>query len=67
MNGHTTIRTSPFGEEYLGKCINCGEENIPIDDMSTCLVETGLAEDLIELLNLNDFENIEDAISGQEG
>lgn len=54
MNGHTTIRTSPFGEEYLGRCINCGKEDIPIDDMSTCPVETELAEDLIKVLNLNE-------------
>lgn len=48
--GHTTIRTSPFGEEYRGTCINCGAENIAIDDMSVCPSKTTMQEDLLRIL-----------------
>lgn len=49
-HGHTTTRTSPFGEKYLGTCINCGAENLEIDDMSVCPVSTTKAQDLIAVM-----------------
>lgn len=29
---HALNRTSPKGQDFIGTCINCGKENLTIDD-----------------------------------
>lgn len=27
---HMLVRTNPVGEKFVGRCVNCGKENLPM-------------------------------------
>jgi hypothetical protein len=49
---HSTSRTSPFGEDYIGTCFLCGKTGLSVDNMEECENPKGLAqgEALIEAI-----------------
>lgn len=30
MMCHMLVRTNPVGEKFIGRCVNCGKENLPM-------------------------------------
>lgn len=48
---HALIRTSKYGEKFVGKCIKCGIENLTMKDVhAECVNPAGL--DILETLEL---------------
>lgn len=33
VEGHALVRTNKIGEDFIGRCINCGAEGLRIQDM----------------------------------
>ncbi len=55
MATHALERTSPKGGPFIGRCIKCGKENIPISDFSDgCTSEMTDDEALIKAIRDKD-------------
>ena len=55
MDTHLLIRTNKKGIPFRGKCVNCGKENLRMEQMwEDCEVESDQNENVIEVLNYLD-------------
>ena len=51
---HALTRTSPKGGPFIGRCMNCGKENIVLGDREECPNVVGRTQDETLLFAIKD-------------